>query len=181
MSILSALISGASLLYSREQAVVARETELASLRAYLFIKPVVKFIADEPPTVGVEIINGGSTPAYDVLYQLAVKFERGEGTGRFEDGLPDIDPKNRSEQHLGTRFIFKEKTESAIIPLTSKVTAEDIDALLVTGQSHMYFAAAVDYADIFGNRHKLRFCTLANGADKDSVKAQKCRLFNSSD
>jgi hypothetical protein len=143
-----------ALYFFKRQADLMEDTARKQLRAYICLsESAVKFTTDGRLEAQMFFTNGGQTPAYDVrswTYPLVDSYPL---------GYVLEDPPARMPRAVGV-LPSKEKQIMIAPPLTLPV---DIIERLSTRDFAFYVFGEVDYKDIFGKRHTLKYRLIFGG------------------
>jgi hypothetical protein len=113
------------------------------------IKMTSAFVANEPLTTAIVIRNTGSSPGINVVGKSRVAWGPGE--------LPEDPPYGEGDSPGSVGTLFPGNTVSHTLETTRGLSAQEIEAIK-GGRMFFYVFGFIEYDDIFGKRHKTRYC-----------------------
>ena len=148
------------------------------LRAYIAIKDItMSYIGNDSISWTVGVINSGKTPAYKVVgYGV---FKKG-GTGIYDSEIVKMMKESTSapSRMSGNGIDF---TMEFILGRKSIKIDSTYISNLFKGDVTIYFYGCVVYYDVFGNKHKTRFCCFTEPISDTSLSVNIYKKYNDGD
>ena len=167
--------------FAKEQVAIAKDTEKRQLRAYVVALPTIKdFRPGMKPVFGVELSNGGQTPAYDFSAALNIKVDEFPqkaplaGTG-YKPG-----PVTPHGEGWGD-FAYQSHKLDLSAMSTQVLTQSDFDGVMKGTAQRLYIWGRAEYADAFGERHYVNFCVSLDGESLRESRSHRCKDGNDAD
>lgn len=149
----SILIADSSMKVSKKIAEMQEKFSKAELRAYLAIEnfKLITFQSNKSITYEIYFTNTGKTPAYEITNTFGNKIG---GTGIYDNEISNVERpiKENEIDMLGSGLNNK------ITIYHSDILSKTDSTLVHSEQKYFFIFGSIFYKDIFGDRHRTRFC-----------------------